>query len=84
MLTLTLPKQKESNTQSYKWLGTQLYTYPKIKIFLWLCSHDKINNNYNLFRKNIRYNPFFLSCSKEESTSHILRDCDIAKKFWFF
>lgn len=62
----------------WKWPGP-----PKIRNFLWLTAHERIQVRLFLFNKNIASSPSCpFSCGQDESVVHCLRDCAHAAKLW--
>ena len=65
-----------------KWIW-KLQTLPKIKMFLWKCSHMSLPVKAILTHRGIGGLGGCDSCTElEESITHVLRDCSIAKNFW--
>ena len=55
----------------------------KIKHFIWRAFHDSLPTNANLFRRKIKSHPFCPICNQEdESTSHVIWQCPMARNTW--
>lgn len=48
---------------------------PKIHIYLWLVSKNKIMTKYNLLKRHISKNPACVFCSETETVHHLFFDC---------
>ena len=55
----------------------------RIKIFIWLVSHDKLMHNVNRMKRGFTNNLSCLICdSEQEDLDHIFRRCLIARMIW--
>lgn len=62
-----------------------LDTLPKIKHFIWLCSHGSIQVRQVIKGRGINCTVNYPLCHvQEESIIHALRDCLVARKFWYW
>lgn len=60
-----------------------LNTLPKIKTFLWLCSHNKIPSNAHIYHLGLLTNANCAICNDEiENLTHILFDFPWLRKLW--
>ena len=67
---------------SEEWIW-KIPTLPKIKFFLWQCSHDSIPVRVLLANKGINISLVCPACnSAPETIIHALRDCPKAQSFW--
>ena len=67
---------------SEEWIW-KIQSLPKIKFFLWQCSHDSIPNHILLANRGMNISPLCLTCnSAPETIIHALRDCPKAQSFW--
>jgi hypothetical protein len=57
---------------------------PKIHIFLWLVSHNKIMTIANLLKRGIVKPEACLFCTENETVNHLLFECVVAKKIWLY
>ena len=58
---------------------------PRIKHFFWLCHHGSIPVRQVPISRGISCNTGCPLCHRqEESISHALRDCPVARKFWVY
>jgi hypothetical protein len=55
---------------------------PKIHIFLWLVSHNKIMTRDNLKKRHVNKPGDCVFCSDLESIHHLLFDCVTARSTW--
>ena len=59
-------------------------TLPRIVSFLWLCMHNSLPVRAELTLRGITTNNCCPLCNRfPETISHLLRDCVVAKSFWF-
>jgi hypothetical protein len=56
----------------------------KVKIFLWMATHDRIQHGVQLKRKKCSGPEACFSCDKLETSDHILFQCPIAVFLWSF
>ncbi|KAJ8440029.1 hypothetical protein Cgig2_020517 [Carnegiea gigantea] len=55
----------------------------RIRFFLWLCAHDSVMMNVNLFKRGMSSSSYCKSCPDvEETTIHMLRHCPRAHALW--
>ena len=54
----------------------------KIKIFLWLVANNAILTRDNMIRRKWPGDPSCLFCDRDESVSHLLFQCSMAKAVW--
>jgi hypothetical protein len=54
----------------------------KIKIFLWLVANNAILTKDNMKKRNWKGDPECYFCQSEESVTHLLFSCPIAKSVW--
>ncbi|KAE8681177.1 hypothetical protein F3Y22_tig00111342pilonHSYRG00267 [Hibiscus syriacus] len=55
----------------------------RIRTFLWLVLRDRIASNYERYRRGLTQNPACSLCGfHEETTLHVLRDCQAVKTIW--
>jgi hypothetical protein len=54
----------------------------KIKIFLWLVANNAILTKDNMIRRKWKGDPSYYFCEKEESVTHLLFQCSMAKAIW--
>lgn len=52
---------------------------PRIQVFLWLLSHNKLMTKDNLLKRGIEKPPKCMFCSEHESVDHLFFDCVVAK-----
>ena len=79
---LAIDEDPEAPDFHGKWIW-KLKTLPKIQIFLWKCMHLRLPVKSILALRGIFGLGGYENYSDiEESITHILRDCPIAKKFW--
>ena len=66
------------------WKGIWKLPIPqRVRMFLWLCYHDRILSNSNRFIRHLTDDPRCYACGEvEENTSHIIRDCPAARLVW--
>ena len=55
---------------------------PKIHVFLWLVSHNKIMTRDNLRKRRIIKPSDCVFCSEDETIHHLLFDCVVAMFVW--
>lgn len=70
--------------RNYDWLWKNLRTLPKIKIFLWQSSLNKINTRARLSQLRISDSPLCPDCNLPEDILLIFRDCRIARQLLGF
>ena len=71
-----------------KWLLAEYFSFPrtlpKIVNFLWLCMHNNLPMRFVLAMRGIILDSCCPSCNNFlETISHLLRDCMVAKDFWY-
>ena len=60
-------------------------TLPRIKTFLWMCSHNSIGMKSCLLRRGVVNDEMCPVCQREpESILHALRDCSSVKAVWHY
>lgn len=59
----------------------QLKSPPRVHVFLWLLSHNKLVTKDNLRKRNIM-KPECLFCAGHESIQHLMFDCIVAQNTW--
>lgn len=59
-----------------------LHVPPKIHVFLWLISHNKIITRDNLRKRHIIKPLDCVFCSETESVHHLFFDCVVARYVW--
>jgi hypothetical protein len=57
---------------------------PKIHVFLWLFSHNKLMTRDNLRKRHIIKPLDCVFCTKNETNSHLFFDCTVARNVWSF
>jgi hypothetical protein len=57
---------------------------PKIQLFLWLLSHNKLATIDNLNKKGIKKPKQCCFCAEEESIVHLFFECVVAKAVWSY
>jgi hypothetical protein len=57
---------------------------PRIHVFLWLLSHNKIMTIENLLKRGISKPEACLLSSDNESVNHLFFDCVVAKRMWSY
>ena len=60
----------------------KLLVPPRVHIFLWLVSYNKIMTRDNLRRRHIIKPLTCVFCSSDESIQHLLFDCVVARIMW--
>ena len=55
---------------------------PRVHVFLWLLSHNKIMTKDNLRKRQIIKPEECLFCSDKESVQHLMFECIVAKNIW--
>ena len=69
-------------TSPHQWVW-KVSTSPRIKIFLWLCTHCSVPTKEVLGSRGLNLNPTCELCGESpESILHTLRDCKVAKSVW--
>ena len=74
----------KSMNQHYneEWIW-KIRALPKIKFFLWQCSHDSIPNHILLANRGMNISPLCPTCnSAPETIIHALRNCPKAQSLW--
>ncbi|KAL0003809.1 hypothetical protein SO802_011370 [Lithocarpus litseifolius] len=67
---------------NYAWIW-KLQTLPRIKTFLWLCTHNSIGVKVCLAKRGVVVDELCLICQREpESIIHAIRDCAWVKAVW--
>ncbi|SPT19023.1 unnamed protein product [Triticum aestivum] len=61
---------------------SSIRTPPKVQVFLWLLSHNKLMNKDNLAKRGIEKAPECVYCSEKESTTHLFFKCVVPKQIW--
>lgn len=79
-LFLDTHRPSDSHHLDFTWIWKHLHTLPKIKYFIWLCSHNRLPAKLFLWKRHIASSSLCHFCYCEESIIHILRDCDHARK----
>ena len=60
------------------------HTLPKIQVFVWKSMHESIGVNGCLARRGMLVDPSCPVCqSEEESITHALLDCNMARAIWY-
>ena len=73
---------EESPSFSASWIW-KANTLPRIKTFLWMCTHNSIGVRSCLMRRGVCEEVMCPICQEvEESILHALRDCPWAKAIW--
>ena len=57
---------------------------PRVHVFLWLLSHNKIMTKDNLRKRQIFKPEECLFCSEKETVQHLMFDCVVSKIIWTF
>ena len=57
---------------------------PRVHVFLWLLSHNKIMTKDNLRKRQIFKPEECLFCSEKETVHHLMFDCVVSKIIWTF
>lgn len=66
----------------WKWIW-RIPCIERIRSFLWLLTHNKLLTNLSRFFRHLTTNADCPHCTGiEESLSHVLRDCPIARETW--
>ena len=77
---------ESSSSQIFRWLWRRTWKLSilgKIKHFIWRAYHVSLPTSHNLFRRKITPNPFCKICDQEEeSTTHALWKCAMARNTW--
>jgi hypothetical protein len=55
---------------------------PKVQLFLWLVSHNKLATVDNLNKRGFSKLEQCSFCAEKESITHIFFECDVAKVIW--
>lgn len=55
---------------------------PRIHIFIWLLSHNRIMTRDNLKKKDIEKPEDCVFCTEKESVNHLFFDCVVARALW--
>jgi hypothetical protein len=55
---------------------------PKIQLFLWLLSHNKLATIDNLNKKGMSKPTQCCFCAEDESTGHLFFECVVAREIW--
>lgn len=77
-----LTNQHHSPNSRHKWIW-KLKIPPKIKTFLWLCSHGKIPIHQYLYSLGISSEPYCAFChTKVETLHHLFITCPNATQCW--
>ncbi|XP_042942883.1 uncharacterized protein LOC122277065 [Carya illinoinensis] len=79
-------KGQASTSKCLKGVWNKLWhirTAPSEKMFLWRACQDSLPTQLNLFKRKIASDPLCpLCCREEESTMHVLWNCEAAKDVW--
>ena len=62
----------------------KLYVPPKIHVFLWLFSYNKLMTRDNLRKSDIIKPLDCVFCSEQETNTHLFFECIVAKNIWSF
>jgi hypothetical protein len=62
----------------------KLIVPPRVHIFLWLLSHNKLMTRDNLLKRNLNKPVCCVFCSENESIDHLFFQCIVAKQIWKF
>lgn len=83
-LSIIRNEESDSESQAFIWSDVWKVQVPqRIRLFLWLATQDRLMTNGNRFLRQITDHPRCLVCGEvEENTSHILRDCPMARVVW--
>ena len=57
-------------------------TPPRVQVFLWLLSHNKLMTKDNLAKRGIEKAPECVYCYEKESITHLFFECVVAKQIW--
>jgi hypothetical protein len=60
----------------------KLHIPPRIHIFMWLLSNDKLQTRDNLSKRRPVEDGSCLFCNEQESARHVLFVCVVAKQVW--
>jgi hypothetical protein len=60
----------------------KLHVPPRVQVFLWLLSHNKLLTRDNLEKKQNILDKTCLLCSEKEIVNHLFFSCDIMKIMW--
>ena len=58
------------------------FVFPRVHIFLWLLSNNKILTRMNLAKRQHVEDKTCLFCSEQETVGHLFFDCCVAKVLW--
>ena len=68
-------REDSAPTLNYGWIW-KLQTLPRIKTFLWLCTHNSIGVKVCLAKRGVVVDELCPICQREpESITHAIRDC---------
>ena len=57
------------------------FVFPRVHIFLWLLSNNKILTRMNLAKRQHVEDKTCLFCSEQETVGHLFFDCCVARRF---
>ena len=70
------------DTSPHQWVW-KAHTSPRIKFFIWLCTHHSVPTKEVLDSRGLNLDPMCELCREgTESIIHTLRDCRVAKAVW--
>lgn len=55
---------------------------PRVQVFLWLLSHNKLMTKDNLAKRGIQKTPECVFCNEQESIFHLFFGCVVAQHVW--
>lgn len=55
---------------------------PRVHMFLWLLSHNKLMTKDNLLKRGIEKPPECVFCFEHETVHHLCFGCVVAKRIW--
>ena len=70
-----------SRTETWSWVW-KLKLPPKIKLFIWKCTHHRIPTKSILFPQSNHNTQICPWCNEIETPIHVLRDCAFARNIW--
>ncbi|CAA0834907.1 Ribonuclease H-like superfamily protein [Striga hermonthica] len=54
----------------------------RVRHYLWLAYRDRLLTNVERVRRHMAENAACINCGVPESTTHVLRDCEMARRIW--
>jgi hypothetical protein len=57
---------------------------PKVQLFLWLLSHNKLATVDNVNKKGMQKPEQCMFCAEKESINHLFFECSIARVIWSY